>query len=502
RAVRLAGALREHGYSLGIRDIFAHRTIANLAANTSITDDIQPFRTVEPFTLISAEDRNTLPTDIDDAYPLSQIQTGMLVEMLADEEKRNYLDVSFYRIPDTKPFSPDAFRQAAQVVVGRHDILRTSTHLTGYGQPLQIVHSTVDIPIRTEDLRHLSPEDQYQFGLGVLADERAAGFEVATAPLLRIGAYIESDESWRLSFTHCHAVTEGWSMHTLTMELLAAYWAIRDGEEPPEYEAPEVRYADFIAAELASLDSSEDQPYWKAITDQHAPLTLPEAWGDQTRPREPHREDVPYGDLEDRLRALATEAGASLKSVFLAAHLKVMSALTTEDAFHVGLVCHGRLEVPGAEKVLGMHLNTLPMPFKRSATPRTWVGLVKQAFERETEIWGHRRYPLPSVQRAAGAERLITVLFDYLDFHQMDNDRVDVQAEYHAAPNEFALNVSAIGGYVHLATGTTVLSPESGARLAAMYRTVLEAMATDPHGDATTSPLPAGEQAHLLATGT
>ncbi|MGF6911741.1 amino acid adenylation domain-containing protein/thioester reductase-like protein, partial [Kitasatospora sp. MAP12-15] len=502
RAVRLAGALREHGYDLTIRDIFAHRTIAALAANTVAGAAIQPFRSVEPFTLISPEDRAALPAGIDDAYPLSQIQTGMLVEMLADEEKRNYLDVSFYRIPDPKPFSPDALRRAADAVVARHDILRTSTHLTDYSQPLQLVHTTVDIPITTQDLRHLDEQGQLEFGLKVLADERAAGFDIATAPLLRISAYVEADDAWRLSFTHCHAVTEGWSMHSLTMELLAAYRAIRDGEPLPAYDAPAVRYADYIAAELESLDSPEDRAYWQQITDTHTPITLPQAWADADKPREAHRAEVRYSDIEDDLRALAARAGASLKSVFLAAHLKVMSAVTTDDAFHTGLVVHGRLEAPGAEGVLGMHLNTLPVAFKCSTIPRTWRELVEQTFARETEIWGHRRYPLPSVQRAAGAERLISVIFEYLDFHQMDGDQVDVEAEFHAAPNEFALNVSAIGGRISLATGTDVLTREAATRLAAMYRTVLAAMAADAEGDATASAIPADEQARLLALGT
>ncbi|WP_405974467.1 amino acid adenylation domain-containing protein [Streptomyces sp. NBC_00988] len=502
RAVRLAGTLREHGYEVGIRDIFTHRTIAQLAAHTRPASGRTAFTPVEPFTLIGDKDRAALPADATDAYPLSQIQTGMLVEMLADEEKRNYLDVSFYRIPDPKPFSADALREAAAVVAARHDILRTSTHLTGFSQPLQIVHATVEIPIRIEDVRDLDEREQYAFGLRVLAEERAAGFDIGIAPLLRIGAYPESDDSWRLNFTHCHAATEGWSMHSLTMELLEAYGAIRDGEEPPTYDIPDVRYADYIAAELKSLDDPDDQRYWQEITSTHAPITLPEAWGNPGQPREPHRAEVPYADLEKRLRALAGLAGASLKSVFLAAHLKVMSALTTEDAFHTGIVTHGRLEAPGAEKVLGMHLNTLPVPFRTSTTPGTWTELVRETFAHETDIWGHRRYPLPAVQRTAGAERLISVVFEYLDFHQMDGDKVDVQAEFHAAPNEFSLNVSAIGGSVYLATGTDVLTREYAERLAAMYRTVLEAMATDPHGSALGSPLPLGEQAHLLTIGT
>ena len=102
-----------------------------------------------------------------------------------------------------------------------------------------------------------------------------------------------------------------------------------------------------------------------------------------------------------------------------------------------------------------MHLNTLPIPFRAAGRRRSWAELVEQAYTRETEIWGHRRFPLPAIQRAPGADRLITVLFDYLDFHQVDTDKVDVGGTIGGAVNEFALNVIAQNGYVNLATGTT-----------------------------------------------
>ncbi|MDH6580823.1 non-ribosomal peptide synthetase, partial [Kitasatospora sp. MAP5-34] len=501
RAVRLAGALSEHGYQLEIRDIFVHRTIANLAANAVTGDDVRRFAAVEPFALIGEADRAALPEDVVDAYPLSQVQTGMLVEMLASGERGTYVNINSFRVPDGREFSLDALEAALRIVVQRHDILRTSMHLDGYGQPLQLVHASVELPVAVHDLRHLDPTQQREAEYAWAREERAGLLDMSIAPTLRVNVHLESDAAWRLTLTQSHAITEGWSLNALTMELLDVYRAIRDGHEQPAFEELTVRYADFIAAELSSLDSAEDQAFWKDITDQHAPLTLPDAWGSTSGQAEPLHAQAEFADLADRLRALATTAGASLKTVLLAAHLKVMSALTTETAFHTGLVTHGRLEAPGAERVLGMHLNTLPIAF-RTGHSRTWLDLVRDTYTTETGIWGHRRHPLPAIQRTAGADRLITVLFDYLDFHHVDTDKIDTTGTIGGAVNEFALNTIAQNGHIHLTATTRTLTPENAAQLAAMYRTVLEAMATDPHGDATTSPLPAGEQAHLLATGT
>ncbi|MGW5048879.1 condensation domain-containing protein, partial [Streptomyces griseoluteus] len=76
RAVRLAGALREAGYDVSIRGIFAAGTVAALAETLAGQEaDAELLSTVAPFELIGAGDRERLPGDVVDAYPLSQVQT-------------------------------------------------------------------------------------------------------------------------------------------------------------------------------------------------------------------------------------------------------------------------------------------------------------------------------------------------------------------------------------------------------------------------------------------
>ncbi|MEU4733422.1 amino acid adenylation domain-containing protein, partial [Streptomyces sp. NPDC023588] len=270
------------------------------------------------------------------------------------------------------------------------------------------------------------------------------------------------------------------------------------GREVPAYEIPSVRYADFIAAELASLAQGKDQQFWQDIVDHHVPLSLPESWAESNgNVGESAEESISFADLESRLRALAVRARTSLKSVLLAAHLKVLGSLTAEDAFHTGVVYHGRLEAPGADRVLGMHLNTLPFPAERASG--TWKEYVERVYAQETDIWGHRRYPLPAIQRDSGAaQRLISVLFEYLDFHQVDTSTVDVAAGLNDGANEFALNVAATKQRIMLIGSTDVISRENLRRLGAMYRRVLEAMAGDFEGDAGASCLPGEELDRVL----
>ncbi|MFC8141644.1 amino acid adenylation domain-containing protein [Streptomyces paradoxus] len=499
RAVALVGALRAAGFDVGVREVFEYRTVAELSE--FLTGRPAPQETaapVEPFALLADEDRAGLPEGVVDAYPMSQVQLGMLVEMLADDERRVYLNVASFRITDGTPFDADALRAALDVVTWRHEMLRTSFDLDAFTQPLQIVHPRARIPLAVEDLRQLSEGARELRIRTIMSEERTRGLDLAAAPLLRMTAQVEADDSWRLVVTVSHAITEGWSHRALLMELLDVYRALREGGAPAPAEATPVRYADFIAAELASLDSAEDRTYWQDLIGRYAPFALPAGWaGDPTGPSEKYRLAVPVHDLEPRLRTLATQARASFKSVLLAAHLKVMSTLTEEDGFFSGLVCSARPESPGAERVYGMYLNTLPFAFDRTAD--SWTDLVRQVFAREAEVWDRRRYPMPVIQRDAGTGRLLHVRFSYQDFDHVDGKLVDAGASGGEGGTEFALAVSAVSGHLLLTTHTHALARAQGERLTALYRQVLEAMAGDPQGSAQDTYLPAQEREWLLA---
>ncbi|MFJ7201856.1 amino acid adenylation domain-containing protein, partial [Streptomyces sp. NPDC098926] len=500
RAVALVGALRDEGFDLSVRDVFDRRTVAELGELLTGRSAVpaEQLTLVEPFALISDEDRAKLPDGLTDAYPMSQIQTGMVVEMLADEEKNHYHNCSCFRILDDRPFDSAAFRKAVAQVVERHDMLRTSVHPTEFTVPLQLVHERAEATVGVRDLTHLDDEELQASLRQFVRAERADPFDLSRPTLMRFHAHVTGDTVWWISVTECHPIMEGWSYHSLLMELLGCYRRLREGLEPEPYERPAVRFADSIAGELASLASAEDRAFWRRITSEYEKFTLPSGWGDDTgAPRVKHHVQVPWEDLEPALRALATKARASLKSVMLAAFGKVMSQLTDAAAFHAGLVYDVRPEVTGADRVYGMYLNTLPLAFDRM--PATWLGLVRDTFAREVETWEHRRHPLPAVQREiGGTQRLIDVFFNYQDFRQVDASLVDDQVGIDDSPTEFPLTISSRVKHIFLTADSWSLTLENTERIGAMFRAVLEAMAADADGDPRVPLIPAEEHERLV----
>jgi amino acid adenylation domain-containing protein len=503
RAVSLVGALRATGLDVTVRDVFAYRTVAGLAEGLATrTAPATPYAPVAPYAMICAEDRAMLPETVVDAYPLSQVQAGMVVEMLADDGQGRYHNVDTYRVRDGQPFALSAMRAAVRVVVARHEMLRTSFDLTTYSVPMQSVHATTEIAVAVRDLRALGEAERTRAVPEFLAAERAGVFDPGRAPLMRVSALVESDEEWWLALTQCHAIVDGWSLRSLVIELVDCYRRIREGSQPVPVEPPAVRYADFVAAELESLAGESDPAYWRGIVDAYPRFLPPAGWGDDPGPPNPGTANrvclagVPLHDLIDGLRALASTARVSLKSVLLAAHVKVMSMVTEEPTFHTGLVCNARPEVLGADRVYGMHLNTVPFPVDRGA--RTWRHLVEQVFAREVELWPHRRLPLPAIQRELSeGRRLLEVGFTFQDFHDVDTDLVEVNPTAGQIANEFALGVTASAQRLVLRADTHRISGSNLERLAGLYQAVLAAMADDPRGDARASYLPEDERARL-----
>ncbi|MEY9875806.1 amino acid adenylation domain-containing protein [Streptacidiphilus sp. MAP12-33] len=517
RAVALVGALRAAGFETTVRDVFDRRTVARLGAllteNAELAEDggapQGPEAPVAPFALIGAEDRAALPPGVVDAYPVSLIQAGMLVEMHGADENR-YHNITSFRIRDDRAFDPGAFQRSADLIVARHEVMRTSFALAGYARPLQLVHATGSMPVVVDDLRGL-PRGRREQALWEFADaDRAVLFDLERAPLMRMAVHLLDEESWWLSITECHPVIEGWSYHSQLMELLRAYDRIVRGLAPePAPPAPAVRYADFIAAELRSLDDPADREFWRGVVEDHERFTIPAGWAADADgvagpagggdPDERYRLDLPLGDLEPGLRALASAAEVPYKSVLHAAHSKVLSLLTPASAFRGGMVADARPERAGAERVSGMYLNSVPFPYRRAAS--TWGELAREVFTREIELWPHRRFPMPAMRRPGGERHLIDVLFHYLDFHQVDTELIDIMASRDDSPNEFRLVVGTpVRGHLSLASRSGTVTRAHAERLMELYRAVLTDMvATGVDGGATGAFPDAAELARLAA---
>jgi len=500
RAVAIAGRLKAAGLDVSATDIFANQTIEELAELCAgQTNDATRVTAIEPFALLKPADRAALPTGVVDAYPLAAMQLGMLIELRARPDLNTYQDTTSYLIRDDARFDAAALQEAVQLVVDRHEVLRTGFDLSSYSEPLQLVHEHAKITVGVADHGRLGPAGWLPKLQDYASSERRSPMNLACPPLIRVCAHTaDGTREWWITITECHPILEGWSFHSMLMEILTGYQEIRAGRTPDAPDPVALRYADYVAAEARARSSDADRAFWRTMVEGRVDAVPPATWRDALdAPRERYQHLVFFRDIEADLRRLASETRTSMKAVLLAAHLKVMSMTIGRQDFFTGLVCDARPEVAGAERVLGMYLNTVP--FAMPAGTRTWGGLVRAVYDGLTDLWPHRVFPLQAIQQEFGHRgRLLEVFFNYLDFHQVDDDLVDSDQTLNDNDNEFALHVFTMTGLLKFNTTNHCLSRAAAERLAALYRTVLEEMSLGPDGDASAACLPPAERARVV----
>ncbi|HEX5758393.1 MAG TPA: amino acid adenylation domain-containing protein [Thermoanaerobaculia bacterium] len=373
----------------------------------------------EPFGLLAEEDRRKLPADVEDAYPLSMVQLGMLyhMEMTPDAATPAYHNVNGWLLQVS--FDLDLFREATARVVSRHAILRTSFDLTRYSEPLQLVHRHAELPIEVVDLRHLPwGEQQRVFDAFVVAENRRL-LDVSRPPLVRFHIHRRSDDTFQFTLTEPHSISDGWSTTTTLSEVFSIYLALLRGEDPAPQPPPSVTYGDFVRLEREAVASPECRRFWDEKLAGVTPQRVPR-WPSPRR-RAPGLGRKPFVLLPamtvERLGRIARNTSVPLKTVLLAAHLKVMSMVSGRADVVTGLVVNGRPEAADGDQVRGLFLNTVP--FRLSLGHESWRELVRRTFAAETELLPYRRYPLPALQSRWGRQPLFESFFTFLHFHSL-----------------------------------------------------------------------------------
>ncbi|PYS88536.1 MAG: hypothetical protein DMF64_20235, partial [Acidobacteria bacterium] len=516
RSIQVLALAKGRGLSFSLQQLFQHQTVAELAAALYGAGRDQERRRTEPFDLVAPADRLKLPPDVEDAYPLAMLQAGMLYHMEMTPAEPLYHNIDSMRM--RVRFDRAAFEEAGALAVARHPMLRTSFNLTSYSEPLQLVHKQARLPVVVEDLRGLSEAAQEQRIDEFILAEKRRPFELAEAPLLRFHLHLRSEEQFQFTLTECHAIQDGWSLHTMLAEIFGYYVARLKGEDVPQPEALTISYRDFVQLEREALASQECAAYWEQkLSDGRAAARLPR-WGrtagagseqaeathaqaeqaataagqatGATAPRVRFRAVEIEPAVSEGLNALARQAAVPIKSVLLAAHMKVLSLLTGQADVLTGMVSNGRLEEAGGEQVVGLFLNTLP--FRQQLTQGTWHELVRTTFAHEWELLPYRRYPMAALQNRWGRQ-LYETAFNFIHFHVVERvlrsgEVAVLAAKTSEATNwtlqaHFSLGLDTLQVELQLEYNSTALSEEQIAAVADHYANVLRVMADNPLAD-------------------
>ncbi|MET7442685.1 condensation domain-containing protein, partial [Streptomyces sp. NPDC005568] len=315
-----------------------------------------------PLAGLTAEQLDRLVGDgrhVADVLPLTPLQSGMLFHGLVDTAGA-YFDRTAVRLSGVA--DPQAFAAAWQQVTDHTPVLRTSVHWQGLPHPVQVVHQHVELPVRHLDWRDMTERQRADATERLLAEDRASGMELTTAPLTRVTlAALPGDEVLLLWSSH-HLILDGWSTGQLLTEVCERYAALTGGADtaPP----PRRPFADFLGW-LRDQDEDAAGRHWAdALAGFTARTPLPY---DRT-PTEAHRAraaDAVHHELDERLsrrlRETAARGGLTVNTVVQGMWALLLARYGGRRDVVFGTTVSGRpAELPGVDSMVGMFINTVP----------------------------------------------------------------------------------------------------------------------------------------------
>jgi len=494
RSIQVLAKGAEKGLNFAVQDLFQNPTIEALAAFIEEKDPQHFERPAsQPFELVAPADRQRLPDSLEDAYPLSRLQEGMLFHSRLHPETPVYRIVEVYHL--RVPFDAAALKIILAMLVERHPILRTSFDFTSFSEPLQLVHRDLNIPIEIHDLRTADRAAQDEAMAALLEAQTKGPLNLEHPPLVRIAVHVVDDHKLQLAFCLHHALIDGWSVATLMTELLDGYQTILDGRSP-HFEPLNTSFREYVALEKEALDDGNSKTFWLEHLENYTPLVLPKS-------SQPDSGEVPRwgrrlsAELTENLRRVALAASVPLKSVILAAHIRALALATGHRDLLTGLIGNARPEALDGEKVVGLFLNTLPIRTKLHGG--TWIDLARQVFKSEQAMMAHRRYPLAQVQNDLGVEKLVETAFNFVHFHVLESlgderESSEVLGTSGFDQTHFTLlvNVKLDSDDQRLILGLNgnpaSIDQATVERIGHQYLRVLDAMAADPQARYETAP--------------
>ncbi|MFE5297089.1 amino acid adenylation domain-containing protein [Streptomyces sp. NPDC056632] len=350
-----------------------------------------------------------LPEGAEASYPATRLQLGLIFEAVASADQSLYHDVMAHRVGAR--LDEAALRTALDRTARTHEVLRTRFDIGAEGGPHQVVESAPALPLTAVDLRGLD-EEAFERELERLAAEAGRPFDVERAPLMRVYAAARDEDCFWLVYGFHHAIMDGWSDTVFLTDLMDAYARALAGEDPAP-RRPALRYEEFVRLEERARESAETRAFWRARTADLRPTLLARPGVAPSAGRLRIARSVPAG-LREALTAVSARLRVPLKSLVVAAHLAVVGELGGTERPVAGLPVNGRPEAAGADRLVGLFLNILPVSAR--LTGATWEDLTRQAFDAERGALEHRRFPLQEIRDQAGGP-LFDVILNFAHFH-------------------------------------------------------------------------------------
>ena len=359
-------------YLQAIRSIIKHCQVSDHGGYTPSDFPLAQLNQLEIDELLAKQENK----NIDSIYPLSPSQEGMLLETLFSSNQGIHIEQFILNLQGKLDFL--AFEKAWQRIVDRYSLLRTAFIWSHRNEPLQVVFKGVEVKLEQQDWRGFSPCQQQEKLQTYLQEDRLCGFQMTTAPLIRLALMQTGENTYQFIFTSHHILMDGWSFPLILKEVFVFYEAFSTGKDlslPPSRP-----YSDYIAW-LKQQDLLPAETFWH---NQLQGFTTPTPLGNIAQPVNSSQLEMGYGKEKVTLSASTTAAlqskvrqhGLTLNSLVQGIWALLLSRYNDREDVLFGATVSGRPpDLLGVESMVGLFINTIPIRLQVSPGVSFWSWL-------------------------------------------------------------------------------------------------------------------------------
>ncbi|MCP5050157.1 MAG: amino acid adenylation domain-containing protein, partial [bacterium] len=532
RAIRLINTINnQFKTNLEIVDLYSDETIENLSRRINrsnkphITQQGKSLEDarheVETIKLQFMAHNQITGNEIEDIYPMSDIQKGMAYHGLQTPGEAVYHDQFVYQLYYPR-FDPVKFKQALRLMVKKHPMLRTAFHFAQTGPDVQMVHQNILINIPHEDISSMAKHEQEEYLKRSMAEDRQAPLNLEIPPLWRMKTFHAGAGNIVILWSFHHAILDGWSNASFFVELNDIYSQMirgRDIHTGNGFPALKSNYKDFIIHQLTEKKKTGNHEFWKEELSGYRRLDIAAVKPDiktnnpQDHPPPGQLRFLRLGLGEQRLKKLEETAAVhhtSVKNLTFAAYIYMLNLLSYENDLVAGLVTNNRPICEDGDKILGCFLNTIPFRVKIPSS-LTWTQYIHLINKKMARLKRYEGFPFFEIakfgnKKSPGVNPVFDTLFNYVDFHvysRTRNGRDVLSLEGYEKTNTlFDVTVSTTAGdfVLHIKYNDSVINQSMVEQCCRYYENIIDQFLHQPEDIADSFTILTQSEKHRLLT--
>lgn len=294
--------------------------------------------------------------DFESLYSASSMQQGLLYESGKQGQGYNVQSVWEFCGLDVA-----SFKQAWEMLLSRHDILRSAFVDVGAGKIHQMVKSSVQLPWQQESILRQLPEECDAIVEQYLKYDSERGFNLSEAPLLRFKVFALADNKQKVIWSFHHSLLDGWSQALVFKEVIENYRQLTTGQLVMQ--TPARQFSEYIQW-LSAQDQRQAVDFWREqMADIDQNTLLPFASAQPSAETGVHRCEIALSSEETRHLHQFVEFAKVTPNIVLQGAWSILLSFFNDGSKVVhGTITSGRTaNLAGMEQMVGLFINSIPV---------------------------------------------------------------------------------------------------------------------------------------------